>query len=120
MPEAAKALGFGFRFDDFSDVGMVIDTIGKHVFLERTKSTGKITILIWRQLLVTKVDYLVVEKRLIDRFDLRIGKLGGQIDTPDFSAQRTGLRNGFHGVIVWLGVEKKTRYGLKSSYHSIR
>ena len=77
MPETAKAFGFGFGFDNLSDEWKPVDAIGEQVFLERTESKRKIIVLLRRQVLIAKINDLVIEKRLIYLFELLLAEFSG-------------------------------------------
>ena len=72
MPETAETFGFGLGFNNLGDVRKTIDTIGEQVVLERSKPERKIIVLLRRQILVAKENYLVVKKRLVKPFELAI------------------------------------------------
>ena len=96
MPEAAKTLGFVFGLDDFGYIGEAVEPVGKHIILQFTKTTGKVVVLLRRQLLIAEKDHLVVEQGLVDRRDLRIAEFRGQVDIAQFGAEHTGLGQDLH------------------------
>ena len=92
MPDPAEVDRLVLQLGDVDDLGETLDALDEWVFDRRAETPRQCQEAFWRQILVTEEDHEVIEQRLTNRTDRRVGQLFREIDAAQLGAKRTGDR----------------------------